>query len=220
VNVWTWVRSLVSAPGVPAAPLKRWRPIRGPMVTAWTHRGRLFVYFIANIVVGLIGALVPVLVPIFNEQYTYTAAMVTALRSGSLYTFGIALLASSVILVLQSDHRRQTSREIEDTRRSSVIATFAFVSLLGILTGMLSYSESINAPALQQMHWALRDTIQFTLVGIGILIAMYLFLLASYEEAYESFAEEEDAHVDVLVERSRDAAIDSRGINLAGEAHE
>lgn len=209
-----WIRSLTSSTPRPA--LKEWRPLAGPLKTAWTGKGRLFVFAVANVLVGLIGALVPVFIPIFKDQESYADALITALRSGSLYTFGIALLASSITLVLQSDRREhQTSVEIEDTRRGSVVTTFAFLSLLGILTGMLAFSEAL-VHATPKSSWTVRDTVQCGLVGIAILIAIYLFLLSSYEEAQDSFAADEDAKVRAVADKSRHADTDARGIDLSG----
>jgi len=179
-------------------------PLKMMKKEAW----RCTLFIGVNLGFGLLSVYVALLIPLFSSSHTFSAQILSSLKSGAFYAFVITLLSSNVVFLLQT----QARRAIEHVRKwkiSAITIALLLVTLIAVPAGMQAWSDATN-----QTLGTGAIVLQVLFAIIGTLIAIYCFLLAVYEEEFDDFAEQETAKVQELAQRSKATDDDGRGIQV------
>ena len=182
--------------------------IAEPLRMARKEFWRVGLFLGVNLFSGLLGVYVALLIPIYSDAHTLESQFLATLKSGAFYAFAITLLSSNVVFLLQG----QSKRAFEHVRRwkiSAVAIAFGLVLLIAIPAGMQAWAD-----ANKQVSSYSANFLQVLLTLLGMMVAIYCFLLAIYEEELDDFAATESVKVQELAEKSRTTADDGRGIQI------
>jgi len=149
------------------------------------------------------------------EGYSSASALNSTLRSGSYYLIIVPLLGASLVQILDRWKRKDLPPVFSELKL--VIFSSGLVIIIlsstSVAFEVLLPSQSIVEGA-QQYNLLPRDWIQFGLFGMGILIAIYSFLLVTYEEEYDQLASDTDERKAILNAEASTASDDGRGMTL------
>lgn len=174
---------------------------------------RLGGFLLLYVVVGLLGVLVAIFVPIFDTARSIGNEFIATLRTGGLYTFTIAFLTSSVALLYEAKAKNVVDEQIKSWKQFVLNLAIALVAIMSALAGMQAFSEAVASEP-KIYAFTLKDCVQVTVFLIGICLAIYAFLLASHEEELDDFADSSDEARDDLKEKSESATDDGRNISI------
>ena len=184
-----------------------------PFAMVRKETARFSVFLCANLFVGLVGAMVAVLVPIFEPSRSFEVELIASLRSGNLYSFTIAFLTSTAVLLHQAQTHATATDQIRLWKQTALAVTLVVIALTGICAGMQALYTAIainpTSPAL-----ILADKVELGAFCIGVLLAIYIFLLATFEEDLDTFAADEDKKREVLGDKAKAIVDDGRGISV------
>lgn len=176
---------------------------------------RFFVFILLNFVLGLLGMWTSVLlVPTFFDERFIKPEFARSLSNGSLYTFTIVFLTYSALLLLQVKTIIPTNDRIKQLKTAVVAIAIIAVILTGLGSGMQISFEALRSPSDPFREFTPADYLQIALFFIGSVLAIYCFLLASYEEELDNFAESENSTVEDLSHRASVTVRDARDIEL------
>jgi len=179
--------------------------LAAPLTMVTKRAGRCFRFLFLNLIFGLLGVYVLLLVPIFFADHTFHAQFQASLRSGAFYTFTIAFLSSTALLLLESQPRQPDAvGKLKPTLQLIVLALVAF-SAIG--AAMQAWLEATHAAPPDSAN-----TFQSLLFCIGVTVSFYCFLVAIYEEELDDFAASDSAKRDELARGATTADSDGRGI--------
>jgi hypothetical protein len=164
-------------------------------------------------VIGLLGVLAAIFVPIFDAARSFGNEFIANLRTGGLYTFTIAFLTSSAALLYEAKAKIVADEQIKGWKQLALTLAVALVAVMATLAGMQAFSEAATSEP-KVFSLTLKDCMQIMLFLIGVLLAIYSFLLASYEEELDDFAESADEARDDLKEKAESATDDGRGMRV------
>src|SRR5438094_4776863 len=117
--------------------------LAAPLTMVTKRAGRCFRFLFLNLIFGLLGVYVLLLVPIFFADHTFHAQFQASLRSGAFYTFTIAFLSSTALLLLESQPRQPDAvGKLKPTLQLIVLALVAF-SAIG--AAMQAWLEATHA---------------------------------------------------------------------------
>jgi hypothetical protein len=189
---------------------EQWSPVQEPLKMLKKRRWRSFMFLFPNLALGPLGVYLALLMPVFSDSYSLHGQFEESLKTGALYTFAIAFLASTLALLLQG----QSPRSVEHVWRwktTAIMLVFALVIASGVCAGLqqAAFGGSTNTvPSFAA------DSLQVVLCLLCVVAAVYSFLLAIYEEDLDDFAAEEAKKREELVDRAKTADSDGRGIEL------
>lgn len=189
------------------------RSLLAPLTIIRRRPARLAAFLLLSIVIGLLGVLAAIFVPIFDTARSITNEFIANLRTGGLYTFTIAFLTSSAALLYEAKAKIVVDEQINGWKQTTLTLALALVAIMAILAGMQAFSEAVISEP-KVFSFTLKDCVQITFFLIGVLLAIYSFLLASYEEELDNFAASSDDARDDLKEKSESATDDGRNISI------
>jgi hypothetical protein len=171
-------------------------------------------FLFLNLVFGLLGVNVALLVPIFFVSYSFPAQFEASLRAGAFYTFTIAFLSSTAVLLLESQPRRPDTL-VAQLKPTLVLIVLALVVFSAIGAVMQMWLESSRTPSnLSSLSSASAYAFQTRLFWAGVVVSFYCFLVATYEEDLDDFAAADDARRSELNRGASAADSDGRGISV------
>ena len=177
-----------------------------PLTMLFKRFGRCFRFLFLNLVFGLLGVYVLLLVPVFVADHSFVQEWESSLRSGALYTFTIALLSSTALLLLESQPR-QPDKHIARLKPTLVLIALALVTFSAIGAAMQVWLDSSKAsPAGSAFRF------QSWLFYAGVIVSLYCFLVAIYEEELDDYLNSDNARRDQLAEEASSAQSDGRGM--------
>jgi len=181
----------------------------GPFGMIGKEVWRFSIFLFSNLFFGLLGVYVALLIPVFVAAHSVESQFVASLRTGGLYTFTIALLSSTAVLLLQGQAQTNPFEQIRRWKISAVCFVIALVIVLGLGAGMQAFIEATNIVSPKSAF-----IFQIAFFCIGVVAAIYCFLLAIYEEDLDDFASTETAKREQLVNKANSADSDGRGIEI------
>lgn len=177
------------------------------------HPTRFAIFVIINLFAALLGVTVTVAVAIWEESLSLSTEFLLTLRAGSLYTFTIAFLVSSASFLYQAQTKTQPDEQIKQWKLMTLVGTFVVVAIIGAAAGIQAHREAMLVPRVA-MAYTKSDFFQITAFIFGVVLSFFSFLLVTYEEDVDSFAEESTAKANELATRSVEMDNDGRGMSV------
>lgn len=167
---------------------------------------RCFRFLFLNLIFGLLGVYVALLAPFFFANYSFAAQLDASLKAGDFYTFTIAFLSSTAVLLLESQPRHPDAG-VARLKPTLVLIILALVVFSAVGAVMQVWLATTQAPPA-----ASAPIFQTRLFWVGVAVAFYCFLVAIYEEELDDFASEDNARRAELTRHASSADSDGRGI--------
>jgi hypothetical protein len=182
------------------------RALTAPLSMITKRFSRCFRFLFLNLIFGLLGVYVALLAPIFFADSSFGAQFEASLRAGAFYTFTIAFLSSTAVLLLESRPRRP-DEEVARLKPTLVLIVLALVVFSAIGAVMQTWLEAAHTARAASAY-----AFQSRLFGAGVAISFYCFLVAIYEEELDDFAVSDTARREDLARGASSVSSDDRGI--------
>jgi hypothetical protein len=186
---------------LPPSVLALWAPVM--MVNKRT--ARCFRFLFLNLIFGLLGVYVLLLVPVFFADHTLHAQFEASLKAGAFFTFTIAFLSSTALLLLESQPRAPSAVAV--LKPTLGLIALALVAFSAIGAAMQAWLEATHATAPASAY-----KFQQILFYLGVAVSFYCFLVAIYEEELDDFAASDNQRRTQLARDSTSADSDGRGM--------
>jgi hypothetical protein len=191
-------------------PAMRWPPflraLTAPLTMIGKQFSRCFRFLLLNLIFGLMGVYVALLAPIFFADSSFSSQFEASLRAGAFYTFTIAFLSSTAVLLLESTPR-SPDKWVARLKPTLVLIVLAMVVFSTIGAVMQTWLEATHATRAASAY-----TFQYRLFAAGAAISFYCFLVAIYEEELDNFAASDTARREDLARDASSVSSDDRGI--------
>lgn len=182
------------------------RALFAPLGMITKRFSRCFRFLFLNLIFGLLGVYVALLAPIFFADYSFTGQFDASLKAGDFYTFTIAFLSSTAVLLLESQPRHPDA-DVARLKPTLVLIILALVVFSAVGAVMQVWLATTQAPQAPSAH-----VFQSRLFWVGVVVAFYCFLVAIYEEELDDFASADNARREELARHASSADSDGRGI--------
>jgi hypothetical protein len=182
------------------------RALVAPLGMITKRFSKCFRFLFLNLVFGLLGVYVALLAPIFFASYSFDVQLDASLKAGAFYTFTIAFLSSTAVLLLESQprHPDEGVARLKPTLVLIILALVVFAAVGAVMQIWLATTQAAQAPSAlvfqERLFWA------------GVAVAFYCFLVAIYEEELDDFAAADNARRAELARDASSADSDGRGI--------
>jgi hypothetical protein len=186
---------------LPPSVLALWAPLT--MVIKRT--ARCFRFLFLNLIFGLLGVYVLLLVPVFFVGHTLHAQFEASLRAGAFFTFTIAFLSSTALLLLESQPRAPSAVAV--LKPTLGLIALALVAFSAIGAAMQAWLEATHVVAPVSAY-----NFQQVLFWLGVAVSFYCFLVAIYEEELDDFAATDNQRRTQLARDATSADSDGRGM--------
>jgi hypothetical protein len=184
------------------------RSLFAPLGMITKRFSRCFRFLFLNLIFGLLGVYVALLAPIFFANYSFAGQIDASLKAGDFYTFTIAFLSSTAVLLLESQPRHPDAG-VARLKPTLVLIILALVVFSAIGAVMQAWLAATQAPQATSAH-----IFQSRLFWVGVIVAFYCFLVAIYEEELDDFASADNARRKELALGASSADSDGRGIEV------
>jgi hypothetical protein len=182
------------------------RALTAPLTMIRKQFSRCFRFLLLNLIFGLMGVYVALLAPIFFADSSFSSQFEASLRAGAFYTFTIAFLSSTAVLLLESTPR-SPDKWVARLKPTLVLIVLAMVVFSTIGAVMQTWLEATHATRAASAY-----TFQYRLFAAGAAISFYCFLVAIYEEELDNFAASDTARREDLARDASSVSSDDRGI--------
>lgn len=175
----------------------------------------LATFLLLYVVLGLVGVLVTLFVPVFDPTRSIGNEFIVNLRTGSLYTFTIAILTSSVALLYKENSKPVDIDNEKFKKWKRLVSIIAIVALvfISLATGIQAFLAAI-ATAPKPVTLEAKDWMQLIFFVGGTFLSVYAFLLATYEEERDNFAESSDRTIGELKQKAKSVTDDGRKMKI------
>jgi hypothetical protein len=185
-----------------------WFALKEPFVMLKKKKVELSIFVAVNLVIGMLGIHLAWLMPLFSPAFSFCEQLARRLDGGELYTFIIALLTSTLVLLVQG-YSQRTLQQVRDLKFQTIVLLVIVIALAALGAGAQAFLASSGLPIASGAY-----LFQLMIWVLGFLLAIYCFLVAIYEQDLDDFAEREDAARYELQMKARTVASDGRGMDI------
>jgi len=185
-----------------------WIALREPLAMFRKKRVECFIFIIVNLAVGLLGVHIAWVLPLFSPVFTFGEQVTARLDGGDLYTFTIALLTSTLVLLVQG-YSLRTLQRVRDLKFQTIVLAVVAIAFAAVCAGAQAILSASQLPVGTGAY-----VVQLLIFIGGVITAIYCFLVAIYEQDLDDFAATETARREQLRAKAEVIENDGRGMDI------